>query len=382
MRNKPNQLLPLLLLITALLATGCATPTRAASKSQVILTCEIPACADLVVTQDGQPARLMASAPFAQPAALSDSSPWKIDTGTPSPDGNWVAYTSISSESGGPVLLQNLQSGNWTNVIQSVNAVLPEGKTAFPEDYLWDVIGWFPDSARLMVGPVDLSFVVIVDVQSFASQVVTFPGGGRGGRMFVNLSPDGQSLLYIGDSASGEQVLSRLDLAGGQSTELLRLPYQEGVISNPRCSPDQAAVAYLVQSGQPEPGLSYAIHLYSSASGQSSLLVDGNLDVTAPVWSPDGRAIAFTRRENTPALRSGEEHSNVWVITLADALQTQVSFESGLVRSPAWAKDSQTLAYVTGDGRVGVASLEQPGKTWQARGASAVPELTNVFFLP
>ena len=107
-----------------------------------------------------------------------------------------MAYTSISSESGGPVFLQNVKSGEWTNLIEAVNAHLPGGQIAFAQDYGWDVIGWFPDSARLMIGPLDLSLVVIVDLTSFAAQSITFPGGGRGGR-HVRQSGPGRQPLHL-----------------------------------------------------------------------------------------------------------------------------------------------------------------------------------------
>ena len=383
---------PILLLILAslvLLTSACTTPTSAAPMLKADLACGLPACANLVVTQDGQPGSYAAAAPFARPADLAGGSPWKIDTGTPSPDGAWVAYTSISSESGGPILLQNMQSGEWTNLIEAVNARLPETQPPYALDYIWDVIGWFPDSARLMIGPVDLSLVLTVDLASYTAQMITFPGGGRGGRMFVNLSPDGSRLIYVGDNSEGNQVLSSIRLDTGQIIPLFEMPYVEGVLSNPRFSPDQANIAYIMQTGQPDPGFDYAIDLFTTETGQIRRLVGDNLSMSVPTWSPDSRSIAFVRNavgQSAPpvkgALLPETEISNVWVISIADGAQTQVTFLDGQVRSPTWANDNQTLAFVTGDGQVGLANLEQPGEFWQAAGTSTSPELTNVFFLP
>jgi Tol biopolymer transport system component len=389
MKKSSQPVLLLLLASLVILTSACTTPTSAAPMQKSDLACDLPACANLVVTQDGQPGSYAAAAPFARPASLAGDSSWKIDTGVPSPDGAWVAYTSISSESGGPVLLQNMQSGEWINLIEVINAQLPETQPPYALDYIWDVIGWFPDSVRLMIGPVDLSVVLTVDLASYTAQTITFPGGGRGGRMFVNLSPDGKRLIYIGDDSSGNQVMNSMELETGQTTDLLHLPYQDGMLSNPRLSPDQANIAYLMQSGQPDPGLEYAIHLYSTQSGQTSLLVGDNLSMTVPTWSPDGRSIAFVRSavgQSAPAVKGAllpePETSSVWVVSIADGAQTQVTFLDGLVRSPTWANDSQTLAFVTGDGQVGLANLEQPGEFWQAAGTSTSPELTNVFFMP
>ena len=396
MKRDLRRVLPFLLAGMLVWLSGCAlpsyaatpeSPAAAAAKKAPASDCGLPACDQLVVTQDGRPGRAQSAASFALPAG-QENSPWKIDTGVPSPDGSKVAYTSISSESGGPVFVQNVASGEWTNLIDAVNARLPEGQPPFALDYAWDVIGWFPKSDRLMIGPLDLSLVVVVDLSTYAAQPIPFPGGGRGGRMFVDLAPDGSRFIFIGDDSAGNQVMSQMHIDTGQVSELLRLPYEQGVLSNPRFSPDQASVAYTLQTGQPDPGLAYSIMLFSTQTGQVSQLVEDTQTMTAPLWSPDGRKIAYVRGEDAPSLAVGkdalpqDQRTNVWVITPADGQTAQATFADGFVRSPAWAADSQTLAFVMGDGQVNLASLDQPGQTWQAAAPIAVPELSSAFFLP
>lgn len=372
------------------LIIACATQTPASGIAQQAgesQSCDLPACASLVISQDGQPGGPQAAPSLSRSQSMADL-PWKIDTGSPSPDGNWVAYTSVGNETGGPVFLNNVPSGQWVNLIEQINAGLPEGALPLAYDHLWDVIGWLPDGSGLAIGPVDLSLVVLVDLNTFESRFIPFPGGGRGGRMFVDLAPDGSRLLFIGDDSAGDQVMAEMILATGEILDRLHQPYAQGVLSNPRYSPDQERIAYLVQTGQPDPGLEYAIHLLSTGSGETRLLADGDLAMTVPEWSPDGRAIAFVRRQGPPPSFTAkdsnlqEERGNVWVVSLADQQETQVTFADGLVRSPTWAANSQVLAYVTGDGQVQLVDLTQPGETWQASGPSLHPELTTVFFLP
>jgi hypothetical protein len=417
--SKTKQILPAFLLAALVLSvSACSQKIAAASQpavtqpaaSQPAVTqpvdvqravqatlqpCTGQICAGLIVTRDGQPARLEVSdqgvqsaAPLAQPKQPPQDDPYVIDTGAPSPNGQWVAYTSLAAETGGPVFLNNTQTGEWINLIQSVNARLTESQPPLQEESWWDVIGWFPDSTRLLVGPSDLSMVAVVDIVTYSSRIIPYPGGGKGGRLFVDLAPDGSRFLFIGEDQAGSQVVSAYDLTSNQVTELQKLPYDQGVLYNPRFSPDQEKIAYLVQKGRPDTGLTYSIDLFAPQSSQASTLVEGNLGMTVIAWSPDGSQIAFTRKEAdiphqlVPETAPPAEDENVWVVSVDDGTQTQVTFLQGQVRAPAWASDSKTLAFVTHDGQVGVTNLEKPGEFWQAAGPSGIPSLTSAFFLP
>lgn len=372
------------------------TPTFASITWAQTLTCSNPgACPRLVVAQNGQVSRLdwsarglQAAAPSLLPKGLSQNGRFVIDSGMPSPDGKWAAFTSISSESGGPVYLQNLQTGAYTDLIQSANAHLAASQPKLQEDALWDVIGWFPDSQQVMIGASDLSSVVIVAIDSFAARTIPFPGDGNGGRLYVNLARDGSCFYFIGQDESGGPVINRFDLVMGRIRGIERLPNGQGAIFNPQSSPDGKYLAYLVQKGQPSTGMTYAINLLPLDNGASKTLVD-SASMTVLAWSPDSRYIAFTRDASGQAILAGPGttpppmRGNIWVVATTDGTLTQVTAVDGLARNPAWAKDSRTLAFVTHDGQVGLASLDQPGKIWQIAPASGQqPERTDVFFLP
>ena len=386
----------LAILLLALILSGCTVidiPGVQSAKEFSPPGCDLPGCASLVVLQSGQPGLLNVTSQGIQVEAPMAASPqtlqngrWLIDTGQPSPDGDWIAYTTIGYHTGGPVLLHNLTSGEWTNLIEALNAHLKEDQPPFELEYWWDVIGWFPESDRLMIGPSDLSMAVIIELPSFASRVITFPGGGRGGRLFTDLAQDGSRLLFVAEDP--EQELMVVDLSTHQRHGLLGIPYQHGVILNPRFSPDGSQVAYVLQENSPQVGISYALHLLAVESGQSRVLVEGNLGMTMPVWSPDGSAIAFIRSDD-PApinLLPGEvpapEKQSVWILSIDQNQPIQISFLDQSVRSLVWAADGATIAFVAADGQVLLASTLQPGLIWQAAGPSESPALSNVFFLP
>ena len=410
-RNTPRLAL-LLIMVTILLASACKpqpAPTVASAAAGTPVTtgspefpavaweqsppCEgNPACDRLFFTQGGLANRLTGSAQGLQAQSLpAEKSRFVIDTGSPSPDGKWIAFTSIGYESGGPIFVQNVETGQRINLIAAVNGARPGDQEPLPEDWMWSIIGWFPDSQRLLAGPADLARVDVFDIQTKAHQMIPIQTEGMSGSEFVDLAPDGGGFTYLGvNDERTEQVLYAYDLASNQTSVLFSQPFEKGILKYPRFAPDGSTVAYLLQEGHPTTGLSYAIDLLNVQTKASGELVRGNLGQTAPVWSPDGQRIAFTQQESAAALIAAEGTtvpaavpSNVWVVSLADQQATQITFIDGQARSPAWAGDGKTLAFVTHDGQVGVASIDAPGKIWQAAGPSPeTPYLTNAFFLP
>lgn len=369
-----------------------------------ISPCAETDCGKLVVTHLGQPQRvgvqengILPQAQFSPlPADISADGRWIVDTGLPSPDGNSIAYTSIGYEAGAPIFLHNLRSGEWLNLIDAVNQRLGS-EAALPMDYWWDVIGWFPDSQRLMIGPGDLSFVAVVELSSHTAQIIPFPGAGRGGRMFVNLAADGNRFIFTGEDSSGLQTLNAFDLASGEITPLYKQPYDQGFLTNPRLAPDGKSIAYVNQVGSA--GISTlgsvgsdTLNLLSLDGSEPAKLVEGSLWMAVPTWSPDGQRLAFAMADDgapTPsisAVEAGDEQpaevrGNVWVVTSSGEAQ-QITFVDGLARSPVWSPDGKTLAFVTHDGQVGLANADQPGDMWQATGPSEeAPELISAFFL-
>lgn len=328
------------------------------------------------------------ASPQKSPPPSGQSEPIK-DTGVVSPDGRLAAFTSLAGESGGPVFLLDLRTGQSTNLIEAINQHIKGSQAPLQPDLWWEIAGWFPDSRRLLLSPADLSAAFLVDLNDFSYRVYGFAGGGMGGSRLVQLAPDGTRFVYIGLDPDGGQSLNAYDLSSGAVSTLGTLPPGAGLLQYPRFSPDGSRLAYLVQVGHPTSGLSYAINLFSFSGGGDQVLVQGNLGQSVPVWSPDGQSIAFTRKEpDEPDVINPDQvpapmRGNLWVVPAAGGEAQQVTFLNGWARSPAWDYDSRTLAFVTHDGQVGMVSLDRPGQVWRAAETSTrYPLLTSVFFVP
>jgi len=92
------------------------------------------------------------------------------------------------------------------------------------------------------------------------------------------------------------------------------------------------------------------LYVFDVASKKTAQLTSGDFDDSEPVWSPDGKSLAFTSNRSTPD-PDRNYNTDIWVVaadnTDKGAHLTQVTTNPGSDRSPTWSPDGKWIAFVT-----------------------------------
>ncbi|HYZ15969.1 MAG TPA: S9 family peptidase [Candidatus Acidoferrum sp.] len=183
------------------------------------------------------------------------------------------------------------------------------------------------------------------------------------------VAPDGGAVAFVGDRDDAARLFV-LPLDGGEA-----IPLGEGytTIVALAWSPDATRLAF-VASAPHEPVTARAYldaksgarhirmlpfksdadglldgvrkHLYviDVEDGVAKRLTQGDFDVAAPAWSPDGRAIAFAARLDHSEVATAL--SDICVVDVATGALTRLTQGTGPMSLPAFSHDGREIAFV------------------------------------
>ncbi len=174
----------------------------------------------------------------------------------------------------------------------------------------------------------------------------------EGTNLAIALSPDGRTLALdlLGS-------LWTLPVAGGEAT---RISDEHGDIRQPVWSPDGRSIAFQsYRDGN--------WHIWRSAADGSELrqLTFGPFDDREPHWSPDGTRIAFSSD------RSGDY--DIWELDLATQALRRVTTASSDEWGPAYSPDGATLAFASDREDGGIWGIGTDGQERRLAAARATP---------
>tara|TARA_R110000868_G_scaffold37111_9_gene131505 strand:+ start:38808 stop:40802 length:1995 start_codon:yes stop_codon:yes gene_type:complete len=238
-----------------------------------------------------------------------------------SPDGDWIAYTVSETD----LKEDKSETRIWMIPTKGGEAIPMTGKGYSASQPQWSS---------------DNKYLSFMSSKSGTSQVWTLNRmGGEAVQMTeiiqgVNShvwSPDGTRLLLSITDAKPEELTKT------KEDDKKPKPY---VIDRLQFKRDYAG--YLDR---------YRTHLYVYTPGDTAAvqITSGDYDDSSPVWSPDGKNIAFvSNRTEEP---DGNSNSDIWVVSADNtdkgANLVQVTTNPGADRSPAWSPDGKSIAHIT-----------------------------------
>jgi dipeptidyl aminopeptidase/acylaminoacyl peptidase len=198
-------------------------------------------------------------------------------------------------------------------------------------------------------------------------------------------SADGRWIAFLSDR-SGDVQLWVIPAGGGEARPLTRLP---GGAAEPCWAPDGGRLVFVSRVGpdpleaEPDPdkakrkrqnrvrvitrlrykldgeglwdGKWKQLFVVDLAGGAPKALTDEPCDHTAPVWSPDGRWIAYVANPRPDADWTNVQ--DIWVLPAEGGPARCLTRSVGPCASPAWSPDGRQVAYLGHDNAYGTATL-------------------------
>jgi len=146
-------------------------------------------------------------------------------------------------------------------------------------------------------------------------------------------SPDGSRVAFVSDMSGREEIYVVASDGSGQPQKITDIDALKLSFS---WSPDSKAIAFVSSDSK--------LRRYDTESRQTRELASSRFgNLTAPVWSPDGQWIAYSRPSE---VRSND----IYIVSSNGGEERQVTFDSYADSNPRFAPDGRKLYFIRSDG--------------------------------
>ena len=235
-----------------------------------------------------------------------------------------------------------------------------------------DFLRWTPNGAQLVLSSGDNLKIVAVDASSQRTLADANPLRGRFLYSFyAHVSHDGSHIVYSTCQYRSESIKDPYNYWGGQKQynyELAvinadgtiqgRLTDNEFLDHYPVWSPDGKRIAFLrsTESDGFYNSSSTSLFTMNADGAEESLVTDGRIALYPPVWSPDGQRLAFIANE-------GENLPFTKVLHTVSVDGTELTRVGETTTLGSWTADSQEVTYAVMEDQEAVIFSVKPDGT-------------------
>ena len=273
---------------------------------------------------------LFSTAATAQQRSININDMHRVKTvGDPrcSPDAKWIAYTLSTVDVAG----DKRDSDVWMASIDGKQDLRVTTSTEAETSPKWSPDGKYLSFLSSRPGKTKGSQVWVIDRRGGEASQLTDV---KGRLTYYEWSPDSKKLALI----LREEDDDKKDEKKPDGTPVAEKP--KAIVID-RYAFKRDGAGYLSGAKRTR------IFLYDIETKKTELVTNGNFDEVAPVWSPDGKLLAFAGNREADGDRV--PNSDIWVVEAkAGSAPRRLTTFTGNDSQPVWSPDGKSIAYLTG----------------------------------